>query len=131
MSDNNIFKKIINREIPAYIVYEDSNFLAFLDIHPLQPGHTLVIPKKEVDYFFDIEDDLLGAMMSFAKKVAHKIKSVIPCKRISLTVIGLDVPHAHIHLIPINSTEDLNFNKKAAIITEDEMKNICELISKT
>lgn len=130
MSNDNVFKKIINREIPAYIVYEDSNFLAFLDIHPLQPGHTLVIPKKEIDYFFDIEDDLLGAMMSFAKKVAHKIKSVIPCKRISLIVIGLDIHHAHIHLIPINSTEDIDFHRPAAIITGDEMKKICELISK-
>ena len=125
---NNIFKKIITREIPAYIVGENDTFLAFLDIHPLKAGHTLVIPKKEIDYLFDIEDDLLEDMILFSKKIARKIKSVIPCKRIAMAVVGLDVPHAHIHLIPINSIADFDFNKQTEIIKKDEMKKICELI---
>jgi histidine triad (HIT) family protein len=104
-----IFTKIINKEIPAHIIMEDENYLAFLDIRPINPGHTLVIPKKEVDYIFDIEDNALGGLMAFAKKVARKIRRVVPCKKVGIMVAGLEVPHAHIHLIPINGVLDLNF----------------------
>lgn len=111
-----IFTKIVNGEIPAHIVAENDQFFAFLDISPLQKGHTLVIPKKEVDYIFDLEDKLLGEMMIFSKQVAHKIKNVFPCNRIGVTVIGLEVPHAHIHLVPINQLSDMNFaNEKMSL----------------
>ena len=104
-----IFTKIINREIAGHIVAEDENFAAFLDIMPLVNGHTLVVPKKETDYIFDMSDSALAAMMVFAKKIAIGIKKAIPCMRIGVTVIGLEVPHAHIHLIPMNSMSDINF----------------------
>jgi histidine triad (HIT) family protein len=106
-----IFSKIIAREIPAHIVAEDDHHLAFLDINPLVTGHALVIPKKEVDYIYDLEDDELTALHLFAKKVASGIKQVIDCKRVGVTIIGLEVPHAHIHLIPINSMDDMNFSR--------------------
>lgn len=115
-----IFSRIVAREIPAHIVAEDDEFLAFLDINPLTEGHTLVIPKKEVDYFFDLDEDLLSKIMIFAKKVATGIKSAIPCERIGVTVIGLEVPHAHVHLIPINSMSDMSFeNMKLSPSKED------------
>ena len=104
-----IFTKIINREIPGQIVAEDERFIAFLDITPLVPGHTLVVPKKEIDYIFDLDDDTLAAMSVFSKKVARAIKKAIPCKRIGIAVIGLEVPHAHVHLVPMNSMGDINF----------------------
>ena len=119
-----IFTKIINREIPAHIVAEDDKFFAFLDISPLQKGHTLVVPKTEVDYIFDVEDDLLVEMMVFAKQVAHKIKAVFPCDRIGVTVIGLEVPHAHIHLVPINQMADMNFANEKLSLTQEELAEI-------
>lgn len=123
-----IFTKIINKELPAYIVAENEKFLAFLDIMPLKKGHVLVIPKVEIDYIFDIEDDMLGEMMAFAKSVAVKIKKVIPCKRIGVAVIGLEVPHAHIHLVPINGIGDINFANPKLQIDKTEMEEIAEKI---
>ena len=104
-----IFTRIINREIPGHIVAEDDQYIAFLDINPLMMGHTLVIPKKEVDYIFDLDDATLAGLNVFAKKVAHAIQKVVPCNRIGVSVIGLEVPHAHVHLIPMNSMGDVNF----------------------
>jgi histidine triad (HIT) family protein len=106
-----IFTKIINREIPGFIVHEDENFIAFLDINPLVIGHTLVVPKKEVDYIFDLDEKTLSEMNVFSKKVAVAIRKVIPCKRIGIAVIGLEVPHTHVHLVPMNVTDDLNFTR--------------------
>ena len=115
-----LFTKIITGEIPCHKVAENDKFLAFLDIMPLRLGHTLVIPKVEVDYLFDIEDELLGEMMIFSKLVAKKIKTSFPCIRVGVTVIGLEVPHAHIHLIPINVLDDMNFsNEKLSLSSED------------
>jgi histidine triad (HIT) family protein len=106
-----IFTKIIDGQIPCHKIAENDKFLAFLDIMPLREGHTLVIPKVETDYIFDIDDETLGDMMVFAKTVAGKIKNAIPCNRIGVTVIGLEVPHAHIHLIPINTLSDMDFTR--------------------
>ncbi len=106
-----IFTKIVSGEIPSHKVAEDESFLAFLDINPLTEGHTLVIPKKEVDYIFDLDDETLCGLHIFAKKVAKGIEKVVPCERIGVTVIGLEVPHAHVHLIPINGINDMNFGK--------------------
>ena len=125
-----IFSKIINRAIPAYIIDEDEDFIAFLDINPLQRGHTLVIIKQQIDYFFDIDNDLLARYILFAKKIAIKIKSVIPCKRVAMSVIGLEVPHAHIHLIPINDISDTNFEKQPLHLSPAEMQEICDKIKK-
>jgi histidine triad (HIT) family protein len=121
-----IFSRIISGEIPCHKVAESEKFLAFLDIMPLRRGHVLVIPKAEVDYIFDLEDDLLGEMMIFAKNVATKIKQEFPCKKVGVTVIGLEVPHAHIHLIPINSLNDMDFSQAKLQLTEDELKEIAE-----
>lgn len=104
-----LFTKIINKEIPAHIVHEDDSFIAFLDINPLVVGHTLVVPKKEVDYIFDNDDETLSGIMIFAKKVAKAIDKTIPCKRVGVAVIGLEVPHTHVHLVPLNSMRDINF----------------------
>lgn len=123
-----VFTKIINKELPAYIVAENDKFLAFLDIMPLKKGHVLVIPKKEIDYIFDLEDDRLGEMMVFAKSVAVKIKKVIPCKRIGVAVIGLEVPHAHIHLVPIDGIGDINFSNPKLQVEKAEMEQISEQI---
>ncbi len=109
---SSIFSRIVAREIPAHIVAEDENFLAFLDINPLVQGHTLVIPKQEVDYIFDLDDEVLAGLHIFAKKVARAIEAVVTCERIGVTVIGLEVPHAHVHLIPINAVNDMNFGKE-------------------
>jgi len=117
-----IFSRIIKREIPAYIVAEDDNYLAFLDINPLVEGHTLVIPKVEVDYLFDLNDDQMTGLMLFAKKVAVAIKSAIPCERVGMCVIGLEVPHAHVHLIPIEVMDDMNFNRMKLSFTQEEFK---------
>ena len=106
-----IFTRIINREIPGYIVAEDDRYIAFLDISPLVIGHTLVVPKTEVDYIFDLDDDTLAGLNVFAKRVAHAIKKAIPCIRIGVAVIGLEVPHTHVHLVPMNSMGDLNFTR--------------------
>lgn len=107
-----IFTKIINGEIPCHKIAEDDNFLAFLDIMPLADGHTLVIPKKEIDYIFDLNDDLLSGLMLFAKKIAPALQQAVPCKRIGVSVIGLEVPHAHVHLIPLNTMNDINFTRE-------------------
>jgi len=124
-----IFSKIVNGEIPAYKVAEDENYLAFLDIFPVAEGHTLVIPKKEVDYIFDLEDDTFIGLQAFAKKVAVGLKKAIPCKKVGVLVLGLEVPHAHIHLIPMqNETDLLNFSKKLKF-TPEEFQKIKELIS--
>jgi histidine triad (HIT) family protein len=123
-----IFTNIINREIPGYIVAEDDRFIAFLDVMPLVEGHTLVVPKKEVDYIFDHDDSTLAEMMVFAKKVAKGVKKVIPCKRIGVAVIGLEVPHTHVHLVPMNSMGDINFSKPKLSIPSEKMKQLAELI---
>ena len=107
-----IFSRIIAGEIPSYKVAEDENYYAFLDINPLTEGHTLVVPKKEVDYLFDLDDSTLAGMILFAKKVARKIEKEIDCKRVAVVVLGLEVPHAHIHLIPIQSEEDVDFHRE-------------------
>jgi histidine triad (HIT) family protein len=125
-----IFSKIINKEIPAYIVAEDDKFLAFLDIMPLKKGHVLVIPKAEVDYIFDVEDDLLGEMMVFSKRVAKKIRQVVPCKKVGIAVVGLEVAHAHIHLIPINHVSDMNFANEKLQIDKEEMQEVAEQLLK-
>jgi histidine triad (HIT) family protein len=117
---SSIFSKIIKGEIPCYKVAENDQFLAFLDIMPLKKGHVLVIPKVEVDFIFDMEDALLGDMMIFSKEVAQKMKRVLPCKKIGVTVIGLEVPHAHIHLIPIDSVTDMDFSKQKLSLPADE-----------
>lgn len=119
-----IFTKIVNGEIPSYKIAETEDFYAFLDINPLAKGHTLVIPKKEIDYIFNVEDDLLAGMLPFAKKVGRAIESVVPCKRIGVTVIGLEVPHTHIHLIPINSIYDMDFKRPKLKFSPEEFEKI-------
>lgn len=123
-----IFSKIVKGEIPSYKIAEDEHYYAFLDINPLAEGHTLVIPKKEVDYLFDLDDELYQGLFLFAKKVAKAIERVIPCERIGMTVIGLEVPHAHIHLIPINSIYDMDFKKPKLKLSQEEFKEISEKI---
>ena len=125
-----IFTRIIKGEIPCYKIAEDENFFAFLDINPLRAGHTLVVPKKEVDYFFDLDDKQLSGMIIFAKKVASAIKSEYPCNRIGLSVLGLDVPHAHIHLVPLDTMEDINFRKAKMKFTPEEFREIADRISR-
>ena len=123
-----LFSRIVSGEIPCHKVAENDDFLAFLDIQPLTKGHVLVIPKIEIDYIFDIDDDLLGKMIVFSKEVAHKIKTVFPCKKIGITVIGLEVPHAHIHLVPINSLSDMNFSSPKLSLNSDELMEIASRI---
>lgn len=115
-----IFTKIIHGEIPCYKIAEDDKFFAFLDINPLVEGHTLVVPKQEQDYIFDIDDEQLSEMMIFAKKVAGKLKQATDCNRVAVMVLGLEVPHAHIHLIPINSENDIDLRKVRPKFTEEE-----------
>ncbi|MGL5730822.1 MAG: HIT family protein [Bacteroidales bacterium] len=124
-----IFSKIVAGEIPCYKVYESDKFLAFLDIAPMSKGHTLLIPKEEVDYIFDVDDTTLSEMTLIAKKVAKGIEKVIPCKRVGLAVIGLEVPHAHIHLIPIQKESDMLFNKPKLQLSKEEMSELCQKIS--
>ena len=119
-----IFSRIVKGEIPCYKIAEDERFFAFMDINPVQKGHTLVIPKREDDYIFNLEDEELGAMMVFAKKVAKAIEKAVPCKRIGVAVIGLEVPHAHIHLIPITQEGDMDFKKEHVKLTEEEFKEV-------
>lgn len=123
-----IFSRIVAGEIPSYKVAEDDQFYAFLDINPLVKGHTLVIPKKEVDYIFDLSDEELAAMHIFAKKVARAIEKAVPCKRIGVSVIGLEVPHAHIHLIPINGESDMNLANPKLKLSSEEFMAIAEAI---
>ncbi len=125
-----VFSKIIQGEIPSYKIAEDDRYFAFLDIHPLAEGHTLVVPKTETDYIFDLEDDRLAGMMVFAKKVAKAIGKVIPCKRVGIAVIGLEVPHAHIHLIPINGIHDIEFSQPKLKLSPDQFVAIMEKIKK-
>jgi histidine triad (HIT) family protein len=124
-----IFTKIVKGEIACHKIAETENCLAFLDITPLAEGHTLVIPKKEIDYIFDVDDELLQEMIVFAKQVAKKIKKVIPCKRIGVAVIGLEVPHAHIHLVPLNSIGDINFTRSKMVVTQEELKLTAQKIT--
>jgi histidine triad (HIT) family protein len=126
---SSIFSRIIAGEIPCHKVAENDQFLAFLDVMPLKEGHVLVIPKKEIDYIFDMEDKDLSEMMVFSKSVASKMKKVLPCKKIGVTVIGLEVPHAHIHLIPINSVADMDFSKPKLTLGNDQLAEIAKLIS--
>jgi len=123
-----IFTKIINGEIPCAKITEDENYIAFLDAFPLQKGHTLIVPKKEIDNIFDIEDDSLANMMVFAKKVAKAMEKTYDCKKIGVTVIGLEVPHAHIHLIPINAEKDMNFSNPKMTLEAEEMQKIADSI---
>ncbi len=113
-----VFSRIINRELPAYIVAEDDFHMAILDINPVAQGHVIVFPKKEVDYLFDLDDHAYHALMGFSKKVAVRLKQQIPCKRIGVTVIGLEVPHVHVHLIPINTINDMNFSREKSVLDE-------------
>ncbi len=123
-----IFTKIVNGEIPCYKVAEDENYFAFLDINPLAEGHTLVIPKREEDYIFNLEDEELGGMMKFAKKVAASLKANIECKRVAVVVLGLEVPHAHIHLIPISSEADVDFRKPKLQLSKEQFEAIAEKV---
>ena len=125
-----IFTKIVNGEIPCYKVAETEDCLAFLDINPLVLGHVLVVPKKEVDYIFDLDDTTLTALHLFAKKVALAIEAVVPCTRIGVSVVGLEVPHTHVHLIPMNSADDLNFTRPKLKPTQEELKEVADRIRK-
>ncbi|MCB9262065.1 MAG: HIT family protein [Flavobacteriales bacterium] len=123
-----IFSKIVSGEIPCYKIAETDDYLAFLDVFPLRKGHTLVIPKKEIDYIFNMEDDLLSGLHLFSKQVAKAIEKAIPCKRIGVAVIGLEVPHTHIHLVPIQSVADIDFSQPKLKIEAEEMEEIAEKI---
>ncbi len=123
-----IFTKIVNGEIPCYKIAEDDNYLAFLDINPLKKGHTLVIPKQETDYFFEMDDDLIAGLNVFAKKVAHAIDKTMDCKRVGIAVLGLEVPHAHMHLIPINELGDINFANPKINLEQSDFEEIAEKI---
>jgi histidine triad (HIT) family protein len=124
-----IFKRIIDGEIPCYKIAEDDQFFAFLDIRPLAPGHTLVVPKMEIDYIFDLNNTTLSGILPFASRIAKAIEKVVPCKRIGLAVVGLEVPHAHIHLIPINGPDDIRFDNPGLQISQEEMENLAKQIS--
>lgn len=124
-----IFSKIIAGEIPSYKIAEDDKFYAFLDINPVTWGHTLVVPKKEIDYVFDIDDQLLGEMAVFAKKVAKAIKEALPCRKVGMAVLGLEVPHAHIHLVPLKNEGDMDFKHKIENPTPEKMEEVRKLIA--
>lgn len=123
-----IFSRIIAGEIPSYKVAEDDRFYAFLDIHPMSKGHTLVVPKQEIDYLFDLDDALLGEMVVFAKKVARAIEKAVPCRKVGMMVIGLEVPHAHIHLIPIQKEGDMSLANQKLQLSPSEFEEIAEKI---
>jgi histidine triad (HIT) family protein len=125
-----IFTRIVNGEIPCHKIAETADYFAFLDIRPMAKGHTLVIPKKEVDYIFDLEDEQLTGLHLFAKKVAKALESVVPCKRIGMAVIGIEVPHVHIHLIPLNSLQDITFTKAPVEVSPTEMAEIAAEVAK-
>ena len=124
-----LFTKIIQGEIPSYKIYEDERYYAFLDINPLAKGHTLVVPKVETDYLFDLDDDLLGGMLIAAKKVARAIDKTMDCKRVGVAVLGLEVPHAHIHLVPLNSLYDIEFSRPKLKLSKEEFEEIAATIS--
>ncbi len=126
---SSIFTKIINGEIPSYKVAENDEFFAFLDINPLAEGHVLVIPKKEIDYIFDIDNELYSRFFVFAKELSKAIEKVISCERIGISVVGLEVPHAHIHLIPINNVEDMSFTKQRVKMSSESMLRLAQSIS--
>ncbi len=119
-----IFSRIIDREIPAHVVAEDDDFIAFLDINPLAIGHTLIVPKKEVDYFFDLDEKLLSSLMLFSKKVAGAIQKTVNCKRVGVAVIGFEVPHAHMHLVPMNTMSDIDFSKPKLKLTAEQFSEV-------
>lgn len=124
-----IFSRIVKGEIPSYKIAEDDRFYAFLDINPLAKGHTLVIPKAEVDYLFDLDPETLSGLMLFAQRVAKAIEKVVPCKRIGVAVLGLEVPHAHIHLVPLNKESDIDFHKAKLKLTQEEFTDLARKIS--
>lgn len=124
-----IFSRIIAGELPSYKVAENDKFFAFLDINPISWGHTLVVPKEEIDYFFDIDDSQIGEMMVFTKKVAEAIKKAIPCRKIGMAVLGLEVPHAHIHLVPLKNEGDMDFKNKIKDPSPEKMAEICAAIA--
>jgi histidine triad (HIT) family protein len=126
---SSIFTKIVNGEIPSYRIAEDENYYAFLDINPLAKGHTLVIPKQETDYIFNLEDETIKGLFAFAKKVALAIEKVVECKRIGVAVLGLEVPHAHVHLVPINGIYDIDFSKPKLKLSNEEFEQLAESIS--
>ncbi len=125
---SSIFTKIVKGEIPCHKIAETDDYLAFLDVFPLVKGHTLVIPKKEVDYLYDLEDDLLAGLMLFSKKIAKAVEAVIPCNRIGVAVVGLEVPHAHVHLIPMNQVADMDFSKPKLKLSTEELAAIATQI---
>ena len=127
---SSIFTKIIEGEIPSYKIAEDDRFYAFLDIHPVAEGHTLVIPKKDIDYIFDLPDELLGDLMKFSKKVGLAIEKEIDCARIGVTVVGLEVPHCHVHLIPINTIYDMDFSKPKIKMSREEFSELAGRIAR-
>ena len=124
-----IFSRIVAGEIPCYKVAEDEKYFAFLDINPVAKGHTLVIPKHEVDYIFDLDDEEYAGLMAFAKKVAAAMKAALPCKRIGVAVLGMEVPHTHVHLVPLNKESDMNFFKEKLSLPAEEMAEIAKAIS--
>ena len=125
---SSIFSKIVRGEIPCHKIAEDDQFLAFLDVMPLVEGHTLVIPKQEIDYIFDLDPEVLAGLMKFAQHIAPAIKKAIPCKRIGVAVIGLEVPHAHVHLVPLNRMLDINFSQEKLKLSQDSLAKTAELI---
>jgi len=127
---SSLFTKIVNGEIPCHKIAENDKFLAFLDIMPLAVGHTLIIPKTEVDYFFDLDDDLLSEINLFAKDVAKKIEAAIPCQRIGIAVIGLEVPHAHMHLVPLQQVSDINFERPKLKMSQEDLASTAEKINR-
>ena len=128
MIPDSIFTKIIKGEIPCYKIAEDDRFIAFLDVFPIKKGHTLVVPKAQIDYLFDLDDSLLSDIMVFAKKVAQKMERAIPCERIGVAVIGLEVPHAHIHLVPLDTVGDIDFSQPKIQLSTEEMAEIADSI---
>lgn len=123
-----IFSKIINGELPSYKVAENDKFYAFLDINPITWGHTLVVPKTEIDYFFDLDDETIGEMMVFVKRVSEAIKEAIPCRKVGMAVLGLEVPHAHVHLVPLKTEGDMDFKHKVENPSPEKMQEVCESI---
>lgn len=128
MIPDSIFTKIIKGEIPCYKIAEDDRFIAFLDVFPIKKGHTLVVPKAQIDYLFDLDDSLLSDLIVFAKKVAQKMERAIPCERIGVAVIGLEVPHAHIHLVPLDTVGDIDFSQPKIRLSTEEMAEIADSI---
>ena len=123
-----VFSRIVAGEIPCHRIVEDEEFLAFLDITPVAMGHTLVVPKLEIDYIFDMDDDTLGRLFSFSKKVAIQLKRAVPCRRVGMSVIGLEVPHAHVHLLPMNTMSDINFSGERVKMTQEQLEALASAI---